>query len=224
MHKADKMRFRGRLLMRKYVYILVLAVHGSVVFGAVGPEKPRTEQESCLTEVCHSDYSGKKYVHGPVEDGDCEACHEVKDVKEHTFELPLEEPELCQQCHDEPSKKHLHSALDDGLCSQCHKTHASENKSLLVAKTVGELCQECHEVGEDLPYMHSPVAVANCGVCHEPHESDRSFLLTMELRELCLHCHESFKKNLLGQRQLHGSIKDGCLGCHSGHASNNPMM
>ena len=208
--------------MEKHIALLLILI--GLDSYAIGVEKPQTEQESCITKECHSEYSSKKTIHDPVNEGNCEACHEVVDVKEHTFKLSGEEPELCQQCHDEPSKKYLHSALEDGQCSQCHEIHASDNKSLLIAKTVGELCLECHEVDEDLAYVHGPVMVADCGVCHEPHESDRSFLLTMDVKELCLHCHESFKESVMGQKQLHESIKDGCLGCHNAHGSNNSMM
>lgn len=177
--------------MRKRAYILVLVIGGGIVGGATGVEKPTTEPDSCVTEECHTDYAGEEHVHGPVEEGECDACHEAAEVAEHTFELAAEEPELCEQCHDEREKQYQHSALEDGECSQCHEAHGSGNEYLLPTATVNEACLECHEHDEDTPNLHAPETMADCRGCHESHESDYQFMLAKEAGELCLSCHNA---------------------------------
>ncbi|MFC1761359.1 cytochrome c3 family protein [Planctomycetota bacterium] len=208
--------------MRKSTTVLLIFI--GLTSTAFGVEKPQTEQDSCVTAECHSEYASKKSVHDPVNEGSCEACHEGADVKKHTFKLISEEPKLCQQCHDQLSKKHLHSALDDGQCSQCHELHASDNETLLRAKTVGELCAECHTVAENATHLHGPTAVGECSVCHDPHESDHENLLSMAPDVLCVTCHEVTKDELEKFEFIHAPVRDNCVGCHDPHGANNWKM
>jgi predicted CXXCH cytochrome family protein len=63
---------------------------------ALAVEKPTTLQETCITKECHTNYSEKTYVHGPVGLGDCKSCHESVEPKEHTWQLVRQGPELCE--------------------------------------------------------------------------------------------------------------------------------
>jgi len=196
----------------------------SLTSHALCVEKPQTEQDTCITEECHGEHTSKPIIHDPVSESSCEACHESINVKEHTFSLTYEEPELCVQCHDELSKKYVHSALDDGQCSQCHETHASENESRLLAKTVGEMCAECHEVTEDDTHVHGPASVGECTLCHEAHESDHENRLTMGLEQLCVFCHVTTKEELEGLEFVHEPVRENCVGCHDPHGADNWKM
>jgi len=90
--------------MRKLTTVLLIFIGvSSYAFGAEKPpvERPQTEQETCITEECHTEHTSKPVIHDPVSEGSCEACHETVDVKEHTYKLTDEEPAICMQCHDE---------------------------------------------------------------------------------------------------------------------------
>ena len=187
-------------------------------------EKPQTEQDSCVTQECHGEHASKKTIHDPINEDSCEACHEVDDVKEHTYIIAYEGSELCIQCHDELSKKYVHGAMDDGDCLQCHEQHASDSESLLRAKTVAEMCQTCHEVAENATYIHGPTSVGECSLCHEAHESDHKNRLTMGLDELCVFCHVATREDLEGIEFVHEPVRDSCVGCHDPHGANNRKM
>ena len=209
-------------VMRNITTALLIVI--SLTSYAYGVEKPQTEQESCITEECHVEHTSKKIIHDPVSEGSCEACHESVDVKEHTYKLTEEEPELCVQCHDELSKKYMHGALNEGQCSQCHETHASENESRLRAKTIGQMCAECHDVVEDATHVHGPTSVNECSLCHEAHESDYENRLTMGPDQLCVFCHVTTQEELEGLEFVHEAVRENCADCHDPHAANNWKM
>lgn len=208
--------------MRQNITMLLILL--GMASSAVCVEKPQTESESCVTSECHSEHLSKPVIHDPVNEGSCEACHELTDVKTHTFKFTEEEPGLCIQCHDELSKAYVHGALDDGECRQCHEPHASEYQSLLLAPTVGEMCMECHEVAEEATHLHGPTAVGECSLCHTAHESDHENLLTMGLDELCVFCHVTTQEEVAGMEFVHEPVRDNCVGCHDPHGANNWTM
>ena len=209
--------------MSKRTIQLLISI--GLVATAFGVERPQTAQDTCLTEECHSEFPLKKNVHDPVSENTCEACHEDDDVKEHTFTLTFEDPELCTQCHDEPSATHLHSALaDEGPCQQCHELHASDNDTLLITPTTGELCQECHEITEGMTHLHGPTAVNECSMCHRAHGSDYENNLTMDPNTLCVFCHITTKEELEKIEFVHEPARGNCVGCHDPHGANNWKM
>ncbi|MHC4911899.1 MAG: cytochrome c3 family protein [Planctomycetota bacterium] len=202
--------------------ILLICVLASTVLAV---EKPTTRQKTCVTEECHSDYSKKAYVHGPVGLGDCKSCHESVEPKEHTWQLVREGRDLCEYCHlEQTAKKNVHEPLKTGNCLECHDAHSSDNKFLIGEATVAGLCENCHKIGQDLKFLHGPVAVGECTVCHTSHSSDYENLLTAEPVELCFSCHVVTKGELDKFEFVHEPVKTDCAGCHSGHGANNMMM
>ncbi len=54
------------------------------------------------------------------------------------------------------------------------------------------LCFNCHEDTRQLqPYVHGPVAVGECLLCHDPHRSSHKKLLKKPIPVLCLECHDA---------------------------------
>ncbi|NIP32728.1 cytochrome C, partial [candidate division KSB1 bacterium] len=57
-----------------------------------------------------------------------------------------------------------------------------------------KVCNECHldKVKEFKrnKYVHGPVAVGMCSVCHNPHASDYKAQLHDKTNAVCLSCHE----------------------------------
>lgn len=209
--------------MEKPRYVLVIFL--MVVPGAFAVEKPTSPQQTCVTSQCHADYSKNRYVHGPVGLGDCEVCHETVDEKKHTWQLTVEQNELCENCHsDQTTGKNLHKALDVGKCTQCHNPHSSDNKFFLVEPTVAQLCQNCHQIAEDAKFLHGPVAAKECTLCHNSHSSDYENLLVMAPSELCFSCHVVTKNELKKFEFVHEPAKKQCASCHDAHGADNSML
>lgn len=104
----------------------------------------------------------------------------------------------CTQCHP----KDLSFALDEGFdkrgrCFGCHEHEAFKEK-------LGKLA-----------FVHGPVAVGNCLVCHDAHESIHPALTIEREPKLCYACHE---KTLLARAPAHqGSDASRCGACHDPH-------
>lgn len=203
---------------------LVLALVGLVSLSNAA-DKPTSLQETCVTADCHVDYAEKAHVHGPVELGDCKACHESVEPAEHTYKLAHQGRDLCESCHlDQAIMKNVHDPLVEGDCMQCHDPHASDAKFLLVEKDIQTLCASCHETAKHDDYLHGPVAVGECTICHDSHSSDYEKLLTVDPKELCVSCHVITKNELDKFEFIHEPAKGDCVGCHNPHGADNAQM
>ena len=188
-------------------------------------DKPTTLQDTCVTAECHSGYGKKAHLHGPVELGDCKACHKPVDPAQHSFKLPFAVNDLCQSCHLEQGvKKNKHMPLTTGTCLQCHDPHSSDNKSFLLKNTVALQCAECHDTTKHKQFLHGPVAVGECTVCHNSHSSDYEKLLQVEPTKLCLTCHTITAKELEKFEYVHEPVKGKCAACHDPHGADNAQL
>lgn len=163
------------------------------------------QREACSS--CHDDFEkgggsgGKWYVHGPVADGECTACHDP-----HYADQPklLKKDKICFDCHDPfRGEGTVHQPVKDGECAACHSPHAGPvPKQLLRAGNA--LCLGCHEnphnqhrsasvmgtltaIPSDFPVEKGQLA---CLGCHRPHESDERRLFRMNQGEMCQTCHK----------------------------------
>ena len=75
------------------------------------------------------------------------------------------------------------------------------------------------KLGETMS-VHPP-AQDNCMECHDPHASDRKYLLKQEVPGLCLSCHKQLKDSLASSQVIHGAMTEegSCTNCHSPHLS-----
>lgn len=186
--------------------------------------------QDCTQGECHSELQVKRVVHLPVEDGDCESCHQqVKKnhPKRRGAEMALTSgsiAELCTTCHepylDDPN---LHPPVNEGQCTTCHDPHESDLADLIRGPTVGATCNQCHDTGtEDLPFVHGPVAVGACTVCHSGHGSVPNALLKKEsVNATCYDCHELKQEEIEALTNAHEPVQESCTNCHSPHASEN---
>ncbi len=80
------------------------------------------------------------------------------------------------------------------------------------------LCFECHEdTRQSQPYVHGPVAVGECLLCHNPHGSSYEKLLKKPIPVLCLGCHDP---RAIVQIENHSDrLNAACNKCHEGHMS-----
>jgi predicted CXXCH cytochrome family protein len=133
----------------------------------------------------------------------------------------------CLTCHgDLKAQKTIHQPLAMG-CEACHKAIEGKNHpgkgSMVLIKGMPDLCYGCHEEAKFKgSSIHKPVSGGMCKVCHNPHGSDYSKLLTSAPSDLCYNCHEKEKFNKKYTHKVINVI--GCAACHNAHASNNPSL
>ncbi len=182
---------------------------------------PRKIGEDCVTEKCHASFGKKKYVHGPVDAGECEPCHVQKKEGRHDFEpVPEGDDPVCYDCHDRKDEGEVvHGPVMEGSCTDCHDPHASDYEYQLVADG-SELCFNCHEDDKtNQKHVHGPVAVGACVACHDPHSSNNEVRLRKPGSAMCFECHEEMKERVETAPHVHPPVKEKCWNCHSPHGS-----
>lgn len=204
-----------------------------------------------------------EHIHPPAK-VDCLSCHKSHDSKEAHL-LDEKPKELCLDCHIDvhelvDKSKGVHGpVLDEKACLNCHSPHATANDNVLISPKK-KLCLSCHNhtlrsekgttqnIGRLLrkaKHIHPPINEYGCTICHNPHASDESHLLsesfpsgnygvaTSENFQLCFKCHNSaiiedknyagthFRNGDLNLHYFHINGKKGrsCRTCHDMHAS-----
>lgn len=185
--------------------------------------KPTTAVDTCAAEGCHAAKRDHKFVHGPVAQQKCEACHQYEEPRDHRFKT-IKQDELCSTCHLMEHRTVVHGPVANGQCTGCHDPHGSEYRMMLVADPTKGLCLSCH-MHEEKPdeHVHGPVAAGACILCHEPHSSWKPNLLVKDTNELCADCHAEVEQSGMGLH-VHEAMQQGCTTCHNPHASPNQFM
>lgn len=190
---------------------------------AVQAAPPAKYAGKCSDTGCHGAYLEREVVHGPVQEGTCDACHEEVDPATHTFKLSETGGELCLQCHDEYEGAVVHAPVSQGECTACHDPHGAKTAHLLEGDTVAALCADCHddiqEAIEDSDVVHGPVAAGDCTTCHVAHAGAHKGLLVAIGRDLCFRCHVDLQERIEDGPHVHAPVETGCLECHAAHAS-----
>lgn len=219
-------------------------VHGPVATGACFSchgEAPRHEtspksykfgkikdlDKRCF--ACHDQFAARKFIHKPVEDRDCSACHDPHGSP-YRFQLLSEKSALCFRCHDKNIVKgnFVHGPVAVGGCIACHEPHTADYEKNLKAEGA-KLCYKCHteqaEAFMKAKVMHKPVS-EKCTKCHSPHASEKKFMLSLDTPDLCYNCHKDKKEWVDKATVQHGSLITGktCLNCHEVHVSNFDKM
>jgi predicted CXXCH cytochrome family protein len=180
---------------------------------------------AALCKDCHDGIGKKKYVHPPVKEGDCTACHKPHGASERfLLEVGEDRSPLCFNCHDaKPFKeKFMHGPAAVGSCNLCHDPHESSQKMLLKAP-FREVCLKCHadfaQTMKDATVVHPPVLKDACTACHNPHGSAVGMFLKNKLPDLCIGCHKEIGKAVIGAKVPHKPVNQegGCSNCHSSH-------
>jgi predicted CXXCH cytochrome family protein len=82
-------------------------------------------------------------------------------------------------------------------------------------------CMNCHNEIIDGKYVHGPVAVENCKVCH----TDGSSPNKDDLIKICLDCHTDFLPGDISTTHFHEPcFSIGCTECHNVHTSNSNAL
>ncbi len=131
-------------------------------------------------------------------------------------------------CHAKITRhKRVHQPVAANRCDFCHEPiegstpfQAGAKHEFKRATQNPELCYACHDRLTEEVYVHEPVKMGMCVLCHDPHGSERKFLLRVGTdRELCMQCHlETFNQG----DHIHGPVSIGACGaCHDPHQSPN---
>ena len=114
-----------------------------------------------------------------------------------------------------------HAPWRNRECFACHEAESS-----LVAFAKGPaLCSKCH--GEyvhpnPMDWVHGPVALGQCQLCHQPHKSDYPSLLTAPELDLCRRCHA--EPDLLDWPFHKAAAGKSCSTCHDPHMAGNRLL
>lgn len=96
----------------------------------------------------------------------------------------------------------------------------------MIERPVRVLCVRCHEAFlEDLEqrsFLHGPVAVGQCTMCHHPHESPYLKLLQRPQPKLCQTCH-GVAEMRLNPRHIETET-DSCGRCHNPHGEDRRFL
>jgi predicted CXXCH cytochrome family protein len=175
--------------------------------------------EICLS--CHDNFKFKKFIHKPLLQGDCTACHNPHDSLKK-YQLIAEGTALCFQCHDSSinENEYVHGPSAMGGCLLCHDPHSADYRANLRADG-SNLCILCHkDKNKQSMFKHEPAA-EDCTHCHFPHSGPRKFMLKNSVPEICYACHKDKKKMIDAAPIQHAAVTNGrkCLNCHSPHMS-----
>ncbi len=115
-----------------------------------------TKPTGCVQSGCHTNFAERAFLHKPLQNGTCEACH-LPSQRKHAGASASKCPEgeftaslgkkgcAGTDCHSPIPPFHeeeQNSALDP--CLRCHDPHAGDSKALL-SGIEEELCLVCHE-------------------------------------------------------------------------------
>ena len=82
--------------------------------------------------------------------------------------------------------------------------------------TESALCYNCHDRVDEGAWVHGPVAVGECIICHDDfHGPEGIDSLSNEIGGVCYKCHD---ENRLSQHVTQMDSGD-CAGCHNPHSS-----
>ncbi len=189
------------------------------------PEKPPPPEtiepgQSCVNSDCHATMGKKKFLHGPINFGECEPCH-IAIGNLHRFVKRPAGRELCLKCHEIPPPKAVRHKPFTEDCTLCHVLHESSERYFVEGGTSVQGClrEGCHEkFPRDHEVKHVSVEKGGCLVCHTSHQSEHEKLLTHEAGDLCTLCHIDFPMRLEGAVSSHTPrIRKNCTICHMPH-------
>ena len=147
---------------------------------------------SCHEKVDQSHWQGSIHQVSDVACSDCHTVHAVNDPIQFNI-TQIEKCGSCHQSHKLSSNRFSTHPLKTGQmgCTSCHNLHQSDHEKLLNSETVNDTCFSCHAEKRG-PYLweHEP-ATEDCGLCHAPHGSNQSEMLTQRSPYLCQSCHSS---------------------------------
>lgn len=128
----------------------------------------------------------------------------------------------AEEAAEKQAATYYHRPYIDRRCDGCHQRDHGFKPSTDPTET----CKTCHPSYfqyEPSDWVHGPVALKECAMCHQPHKSEHPGLLTAEQTDVCLNCHQP---ELLSE-DYHLTAREGqdrCGRCHDPHLAGNRML
>ncbi len=123
---------------------------------------------------------------------------------------------------DQPQVTFYHEPYATRNCFGCHDRERGYGKMIGGDRQV---CQRCHRdyfQPEPNDWMHGPVVMGECQLCHEAHKSTIENLLTQDQPPLCFDCHSA---RFIAEDPFHAPLDDlTCSRCHDPHAAGNRLL
>lgn len=118
-----------------------------------------------------------------------------------------------------------HGMLTRKDCFVCHDERA---RSYAIAIADVELCSKCHDRRPAAKFIHGPVAIGSCTVCHDPHGQTNAAFLVASGEALCFRCHteaDALKHLLIRAPGSGNFLRDkGCVFCHDPHQADRRFL
>ncbi len=180
---------------------------------ATSPNPLKTKKEGYeLCRGCHNELMNKTFsknrIHWPVlGKGGCLSCHNPHASKQNRL-LKGQLITLCGGCHKDTIRRQetsetKHEPVNDGKCISCHDPHASDNLYLAKQASTIDLCGTCHDwqkhsshpLGDKVRDPRNKNLSVQCLSCHRSHGTEyKHFIPYPTTNELCVQCHEKFKR------------------------------
>lgn len=163
-----------------------------------------------------------------IADVSCEDCHNIH--AGHNLKVkPRTTTALCYKCHADVQAAFslpYHHPVDEKkvFCIECHDTHGGNEVKNLRRVTVKSTCTQCH-LEKEGPFLFEHADLnEDCRICHVPHGSVNSRLLTQREPFLCLQCHPTHSvTSSMSTTERKQAFYTRCSDCHSQiHGSDLP--
>ncbi|MHC4082464.1 MAG: cytochrome c3 family protein, partial [Planctomycetota bacterium] len=113
-----------------------------------------------------------------------------------------------------------HGPTAQQQCEACHTLVDERSHRFELTEAPPDLCYICHDPIQESEFMHGPVALGTCTVCHDPHGAPNQFMLPEPGGELCFMCHSEMGTHVSSARVPHGAMDEqGCSACHDPHGA-----
>jgi predicted CXXCH cytochrome family protein len=165
---------------------------------------------------------------------------EQAEVTQTGIEAPLVKQNIQHKQNGVPASPFfLHGPFGAGQCQKCHAVTESKpfrnrlaksgNGNITRTVNIGprlaypleELCISCHSEKSQATaranglWLHGPVAKGWCTQCHNPHKSQRQYMLQKTNIELCNQCHLTADLQVTLEHQQNPDTD--CVSCHNPH-------
>ncbi|MCK6486015.1 MAG: hypothetical protein HUU22_13660 [Phycisphaerae bacterium] len=225
-HVRSVFRSRPSAVARRLLCLAALlpaAASAGAQPAATAPRpRPQERVANCAGAGCHDSIVNRPFLHGPVAQRKCQACHAELEPRQHTFRDAMPRAQMCVGCHVMPLRDSIHKPVAVGDCTGCHDPHGADHRMMLRADPATKLCLICHDgLGfENRAHVHGPVAAGACIACHDAHSSWHAALMKKPAEQMCITCHTPVEESLKSRRYVHRAVPDGvCTDCHDPHAS-----
>ncbi len=110
----------------------------------------------------------------------------------------------------------------------CFMCHDEKGRSYAITESDADLCSRCHDRRPAAKFVHGPVAVGSCTVCHDPHGQTNPSFLVATGEALCFRCHTEADalKHLVIRPPGSGDFlrEKGCGFCHDPHQADRKYL